>query len=162
MSVLTTASTRNARPRTGRRTAEGLIVSYIHHNGKLGALVEVNCETDFVARTDEFRELARRLAEQVAATAPVAVDLDAIPFELLERKREAYEQETRLANKPEHLVPKIVAGKIDAFLRDVTLLEQPWVREPGMRVRELVDDVAAKTGENIQVRRFSRFHMGLA
>lgn len=156
------ATTEQIRERAGRRTGEGLIVGYIHHNGKLGAIVEVNCETDFVARTDEFRELARQLAEQVAAAAPIAVDLDAIPFELLERKREAFEEEVRLANKPEHLVPKIVAGKIEAFLRDVTLLEQAWVREPKVRVRELVNTVAAKTGENIQVRRFSRFHMGVA
>ena len=158
----TVEMTRAAPRRAGRRTTEGLIVSYIHHNGKLGAMVEVNCETDFVARTDEFRALARHLAEQVAAAAPVAVDLDAIPFELLERKREVFEQELRLANKPAHLVPAIVAGKIDAFLRDVTLLEQPWVREPTTRVRELVSQLAAKTGENIQIRRFARFHMGVA
>lgn len=147
--------------RAGRRTGEGLIVSYIHHNGKLGALVEVNCETDFVARTEDFRELAHQLAEQVAAAAPIAVDLDGIPFELLERKRQAFEEEVRLADKPEHLIPKIVAGKIDAFLRDVTLMEQVWVRESKVRVRDLVNAVAAKTGENIQVRRFARFHMGV-
>jgi elongation factor Ts len=148
--------------RMNRRTSEGLIVSYIHHNGKLGALVEVNCETDFVARTDDFAILAQQLAEHVAAAAPIAVSRDALPPEAIEAKLEAFVAEVRAAGKPEALVEKIVTGKLEAYFGDVVLVEQRWVREPKIKVIDLINEVGAKTGENIQVRRFVRFHMGVA
>ncbi len=151
-----------AETRSSRRTSDGLIASYIHHNGRLGALVEVNCETDFVARTDDFAILAQQLAEHVAAAAPVAVSRDALPAEIVEEKRVAVEQEVRASGKPEALVEKIIAGKMEAYFGLVALVDQRWVREPGMTISELINGVGAKTGENIQVRRFARFHMGVA
>ena len=151
-----------AETRANRRTSEGLIASYIHHNGKLAALVEVNCETDFVARTDDFVILAQQLAEHIAAAAPIAVTRDALAPETIEAKRLAFENEVRAAGKPEPLVAKIVAGKIEAYFGDVILVDQKWVREPKVTIADLINEVGAKTGENIQVRRFARFHMGIA
>ena len=137
-------------------------MSYIHHNGKLAALIEVNCETDFVARTDDFAILAQQLAEHVAAAAPIAVSREALAPDLVEAKRIAFENEVRATGKPESLAAKIVAGKLEAYFADVLLVEQKWVREPKIRIADLINEVGAKTGENIQVRRFARFHMGLA
>ena len=151
-----------AETRASRRTSDGLIASYIHHNGRLGALVEVNCETDFVARTDDFAILAQQLAEHVAAAAPIAVTRDALPPDVVEEKRIAVEQEVRASGKPEALIEKIIAGKMEAYFGLVALVDQRWVREPSMTISELINEVGAKTGENIQVRRFARFHMGVA
>ncbi|HVZ77770.1 MAG TPA: translation elongation factor Ts [Gemmatimonadaceae bacterium] len=151
-----------AEKRAGRSASEGLIGSYIHHNGKVAVLVELNCETDFVARTDDFKDLARHLAEHVAATAPLAVDADGIPAEKIEAERRIAEEQTRASGKPEAMIAKIVDGKVNAFLKEVTLLNQPWVRDGGKTVGELVKEVSAKTGENIQVKRFVRFQLGEA
>ena len=151
-----------AETRANRRTSEGLIASYIHHNGKLAALVEVNCETDFVAHTDDFAILAQQLAEHIAAAAPIAVSREALAPDLVEAKRVALENGARAAGKPDSLIAKIVAGKMEAYFGDVILVEQKWVREPKIRIADLINEVGAKTGENIQVRRFARFHMGLA
>jgi elongation factor Ts len=148
--------------RVERPTSEGVIASYVHHNGKLGVLIEVNCETDFVARTDEFRTLVRYLAEQVAGAAPIAVTRDVLPVETVRRRRRAFEQEVRASGKPAHLAVRIVDGKMDAYFRSVVLMDQMWVREPGITIAELVQQTAVRTGENIQVRRFARFHMGIA
>jgi len=152
----------NAETRATRRTSEGLIASYIHHNGKLAALVEVNCETDFVARTDDFAILAQQLAEHIAAAAPIAVSRDTLAPDIIEAKRIAFENEVRTAGKPEALIGKIVAGKIEAYFGRVILLDQGWAREPKIKIADLINEVGAKTGENIQVRRFARFHMGIA
>ena len=151
-----------AETRANRRTSEGLIASYIHHNGKLAALVEVNCETDFVARTDDFAILAQQLAQHVAAAAPIAVSRETLATETIEAKRLEFEGEVRAAGKPEALVAKIVAGKMEAYFGRVILLDQEWVREPKVKIADLINEVGAKTGENIQVRRFARFHMGIA
>lgn len=152
----------NAEARVARPTGEGLILSYNHHNGKLGVLVEVNCETDFVARTEDFTVLARQLAEHIAAAAPIVVEREQLSSELVDRKRKTFEEEVRMAGKPEHLISRIVDGKIEAYCRDVVLMDQAWVREPKIRISELVKEVSAKTGEAIRVRRFARFHMGIA
>ena len=151
-----------AETRANRRTSEGLIASYVHHNGKLAALVEVNCETDFVAHTDDFAILAQQLAEHIAAAAPIAVNREALAPDVVNAKRVAFENEVRAAGKPESLIAKIVNGKLEAYFGDVLLVEQKWVREPKIRIADLINEVGAKTGENIQVRRFARFHMGLA
>jgi elongation factor Ts len=151
------ASDRGERP-----TGEGLIWSYVHHNGRLGVLIEVNCETDFVARTAEFRTLVQHLAEQVAGAAPIAVSRDMLPSDTVGERRRAFEKEVRASRKPAHLVTKIVDGKMDAYFRSVVLLDQRWVREPDITVAELVRQATVWSGENIQVRRFARFHMGLA
>jgi elongation factor Ts len=151
-----------AEARVGRRTSEGVMASYVHHTGKLGVLIEVNCETDFVARTDEFVILARQLAEHVAAAAPIAVDRESMPVDVVEFRRLAFEQQTRASGKPEHLIARIVGGRMEAYFGDVVLMDQAWVREPKIKISALINEVAAKTGEHIRVRRFSRFHMGIA
>jgi elongation factor Ts len=146
--------------RADRKAGEGVIGSYIHHNGKVAELVEVNCETDFVARTDDFKDLGKSLAEHIAAAAPIAVDKDDVPKEKIEAERRIYEQQVRESGKPENMIGKIVDGKVEAYYKDVCLLYQPWVREPKKSVGDLVKEVAAKTGENIKVRRFVRYQLG--
>ena len=149
-----------AEKRVGKQTSEGIISSYIHHNGKVGVLVEVNCETDFVARTDDFKQLVKFIAEHIAAAAPVAVDKDSVPAEKVERERKIFEQQVRESGKPENLIDKIVSGKVEAFYKDVALVHQEWVREPKKTIGDLIKEASAKLGENIQVRRFVRFQMG--
>ena len=149
-----------AEKRVGRATSEGQISSYIHHNGKVGVLVEVNCETDFVARTDDFKELVRYVAEHIAAMAPVAVDKDGIPAENIEKERRIAEEQVKASGKPANMVDKIVEGKVNAYLKEVTLVNQPWVRENKKTIGELLKEASAKLGENVQVRRFVRFQMG--
>jgi elongation factor Ts len=146
--------------RAGRAATEGVVEAYVHMGGKIGVLVEVNCETDFVARTDDFKTLARHLAMQIAATDPVAVDRDGVPPDVLERERQIYLAQARETGKPEPIVEKIVAGKIEKFFGDAVLLEQPFIRDPDRRVRDVVQDVAARLGENVIVRRFARFAVG--
>ncbi|MEO8621777.1 MAG: translation elongation factor Ts [bacterium] len=149
-----------AESRESRTTGEGTIGFYVHHNGKIAAMVELNCETDFVARTDEFRMLARLLAEQVAATDPIAVESTGVPLSVMADRRGAYERQVRASGKAEALVPQIVSGKIDAYLREVVLLQQSWIREPKRVVADLVADATAQLGERIVVKRFVRFAVG--
>jgi elongation factor Ts len=148
--------------RAGRVASEGLVGSYIHHNGRIGVIVEVNCETDFVARTDDFKQLVKSIAEHVAAANPLAVDRDQIPSEKVESERRIYAEQVKESGKPAHLVDKIVEGKMEAFFKDHCLVNQPWVRDDKKTVGELVKELSGKTGENIQVRRFSRFQIGEA
>ena len=146
--------------RSGRQTKEGVIGSYIHHNGKIAVLVEINCETDFVARTEDFQQLGKYLAEHVAAAAPLAVDKDQVPQEKVESERRIFVQQVKDEGKPEHMIDKIVEGKVQAFYKDVALMHQAWVREPKKTIGDLVKEVSAKTGENVQVRRFVRYQLG--
>ena len=146
--------------RAGRVATEGLVASYIHHNGKVGVLVEVNCETDFVARTDDFKNLVKELALHIASAAPVAVDKESVPAELVDRERRIAEEQFRASGKPEHLMSKIVDGKVEAYYKDVVLLSQPWIREPKKAIGDLVKEASAKLGENVVVRRFARFQIG--
>jgi elongation factor Ts len=149
-----------AEKRGGRETREGMIGSYIHFNGKIGVLVEVNCETDFVARTDDFKNLVKSIAEHIAAAAPIAVDKDQIPPEKIESERRIFTEQVKESGKPAHLIDKIVEGKVEAYYKEVCLLYQPWVRDDKKTIGELVKEMSGKTGENIQVRRFTRFQMG--
>ncbi|HEU4631634.1 MAG TPA: translation elongation factor Ts [Gemmatimonadaceae bacterium] len=151
-----------AEKRVGRETSEGVIGSYVHHNGKIAVLVELNCETDFVARTDDFKELARLVAEHVAAAAPLGVDKDSVPAETVERERAIFVEQVRASGKPENLIEKIVDGKVEAYYKDVALLHQAWVREPKKTIGDLVKETSARVGENIQVRRFVRYQLGEA
>jgi elongation factor Ts len=148
-----------AQKRATRSANEGLIEAYVHR-GRLGVLVEVNCETDFVANTEEFRTLARELAMQVAATETWWVSRDEVPEEEIERERKIYEDAARQAEKPENVIPKIVEGKLEAFYRDHCLLSEPWIRDDKKTIEELVSEVSAKVGENVQVRRFAKFRLG--
>ncbi|MDQ4080523.1 MAG: translation elongation factor Ts [Gemmatimonadota bacterium] len=149
-----------AEKRAGRSTSEGVITSYIHPPGKIGVLVELNCETDFVARTDDFKNLAREVAMHIASAAPLAVDKDGVPAEAVERERRIAEEQVRASGKPDHLVAKIVDGKLEAFYKQVALLSQPWIREDKKSIGDLIKETSAKLGENVQVRRFVRFQMG--
>jgi elongation factor Ts len=151
-----------AEKRSGRTASEGVIGHYIHHNQKLGVLVELACETDFVARTDDFKQLAKSLAEHVAGhhPAPIAVDQTGIPVETIEKERRIYVEQVRESGKPENLIDKIVEGKVKAFLKDVCLLDQQWVRDPNRTIGDLVKELSAKTGEKVEVRRFARLQLG--
>jgi len=149
-----------AAKKAGRTTAEGVIGSYIHAGGKIGVLVEVNCETDFVARTDDFQQFVRSLAMQVAAARPLYVSRDEIPATDLQREREIYAAQAAQSGKPPQVVAKMVEGKIEKYAAEVCLLDQDYVKEPGKPVRQVVADAIAKLGENISVRRFMRFQLG--
>ncbi|MBA3466210.1 MAG: translation elongation factor Ts [Gemmatimonadaceae bacterium] len=157
---LRTKGIAKAEKRIGKQTSEGTVASYIHHNGKVGVMVEVNCETDFVARTDDFKQLVKYIAEHIAAAAPVAVDKDQVPQDRVERERRIFVEQVKESGKPEHLIEKIVTGKIEAYYKDVALVHQAWIREPKKTIDDLIKEASAKLGENIQVRRFVRFQMG--
>jgi len=151
-----------AEKRSGRQTKEGMIANYIHFNGKIAVLVELNCETDFVARTDDFQQLGKYIAEHIAAAAPMAVDKDQVPPEKVESERRIFVEQVRAEGKPEHLIEKIVEGKVQAFYKDVALMHQAWVRDQSKTIGDLVKETSAKTGENVQVRRFVRYQLGEA
>ena len=151
-----------AEKRAGKATMEGTIGSYVHHNGKIAVLVELNSETDFVARNEEFQQLAKYIAEHVAAAAPLAVDKDQVPKDKIEQERRIFVEQVKQSGKPENMIEKIVDGKIEAYYKDVALLHQAWVRDPKKTVGDLVKELSAKTGENIQVRRFVRYQLGEA
>ncbi|MFH1475596.1 MAG: translation elongation factor Ts [Chloroflexota bacterium] len=148
-----------AAKRAGREAREGVVASYIHPGGRVGVLVEVNCETDFVARTDQFQKLVRDLAMQVAGLAPLYVDVDRIPAAELEAKKAAFLADETVQKKPEHIRPQIVDGQLKKWQAEVCLLEQPF-RDTDQTVRELVTAAIATIGENIRVRRFTRYALG--
>ena len=149
-----------AEKRATRSAGEGLIDAYVHFNGKVGVLVEINCETDFVARTDDFRQLARDVALQIASSKPVAVRIEDLPTEVVERERRIYEAQVAEQKKPENIRPKIVDGMLKKFYEENVLLEQKFVKDDKQTVGDLVRGLAAKTGEKVEVRRFARFELG--
>jgi elongation factor Ts len=151
-----------AEKRAGRTAAQGVVVSYIHHNGQVGVLVELNCETDFVARTEGFQQLARDIALHVASADPIGVNADDIPADLLERERRIAEEQAATEGKPENVRAKIVEGKIKKFVAERTLTEQPYVRDDSKTVGQLIKEVSGKVGEAVSVRRFARFKVGEA
>lgn len=151
-----------AEKRAGREVKEGVIEIYHHHNGKLAVLVEVNCETDFVARTEDFRSLCKDLAMHIASAAPVAVAVEDLPAELVDRERRIYTEQVAAEGKPEAIRGKIVEGKLKRFYAESVLLEQPFVKDDKQTVGELVKVVSGKTGENVVIRRFVRFQLGEA
>jgi elongation factor Ts len=159
---LRTKGIAKAEKRVGKETSEGVIGSYVHHNGKVAVLVELNCETDFVARTDDFKSLARTVAEHIAAAAPLGVDKDSVPSDKVEKERAIFAEQVRASGKPENLIDKIVDGKVEAYYKDVALLHQGWVREPKKTIGDLIKETSAKVGENIVVRRFVRLQLGEA
>ncbi len=152
----------SAAKRAHREAREGAIGSYVHHTGKLGVLLEVNCESDFVARTEHFQELVRNLAMQVASANPTWVSREDVPAEAIEREKAIYRQQLAEQKKPPQVVEKIIEGKLGKFFEDTCLLEQPYQRDATgkTRVRDLVHEVSAKTGEKIAVRRFVRYQVG--
>lgn len=149
-----------AAKRASRTASEGVVGSYIHMGGKIGVIVEVNCETDFVARTDDFQELVANLAMQVAAANPLYVRSDEVPADHLEKEREIYKAQALESGKPENVVDKIVEGKVKKYLQQICLEEQEFVKENGTKVLDYVKSVAGKLGENVQINRFARFAVG--
>jgi len=149
-----------AASKADRVASEGLVESYIHPGGRVGVLVEVNCETDFVARTDDFKALVKGIAMHVAAMGPVSVKREDIPADLVEHERRIYTEQVKAEGKPENIVEKIVEGKLNKWYSEVALLDQPYVKDDKKTVGALVQEAVAKMGENIQVRRFSKFRLG--
>ena len=151
-----------AAKKAGRAAEQGVVGSYIHGGGKIGVLVEVNCETDFVARTEEFQQLVKDLAMQVAAASPRCVRREDITQVELDREKAVYQTQAEESGKPPQVIEKIVAGKVEKFFSEVCLLEQAFIREPGKSVQDLVNEAVSRTGENVVVHRFARFQIGEA
>jgi elongation factor Ts len=151
-----------AEKRAGRTASQGLVVSYIHHNAQVGVLVELNCETDFVARNEAFGQLARDVALHIASADPIGVNAEDVPAELVERERRIAEEQVAAEGKPENIRAKIVDGKIRKFVAERSLLEQPYVRDDKQTVGQMLKEASGKLGEVITVRRFARFQVGAA
>jgi len=149
-----------AAKRAGRTAADGVVSSYIHAGGKIGVLIEVNCETDFVARTDDFQHLVKELAMQIAAANPRFVRREDVPAELVEQERSIFAVQAANSGKPPAVIEKMVGGKVEKFFADVCLLEQPFIKDPDTQIGRLISDAVTKLGENIVVRRFARFQLG--
>jgi len=146
--------------RSSKATSEGAVGSYIHAGGRIGVLIEVNCETDFVARTADFHTLVKDLAMHIAASEPRVVDREEVTEDVLNEEREIYRQQAAASGKPPAVVEKIVAGRMEKFYQEFCLMEQPFVRDPNLTVKDVIHNVIAKTGENIRVKRFARFVLG--
>ena len=149
-----------AAKKADREASEGIITDYIHHNKRVGVLLELNCETDFVARTEDFQRLGKDIAMHIAMAAPRYVSVDEVPAEELEKEKEIYRQAALNEGKPEKIAEKIAEGRIKKYLQEVVLLEQPFVKDDKITVAELIQQAIGKIGENIRVRRFCRFELG--
>ena len=145
---------------SNRETKQGLIEAYIHAGGRVGAIVELNCETDFVARTDEFKQLAKDIAMQIAAMNPKVVSRDQLPEEEVKKEYQIYKEQALSEGKPENIAEKIAQGKLEKYYEEVCLLDQPFIKDQGKTIKDLIHEAAAKFGENIVVRRFTRYYLG--
>jgi len=154
------AGVAKAEKKGSRAAQEGLIYSYIHHGGRLGVLLEVNCETDFVAKTDGFKELVHNLSIQIAATNPVSVSRDSVSKDLVKKEKNIYVEQAKSSKKPENLIEKIVEGKMDKYFQENCLLEQPFIKDPDKTIKDLITETIATLGENIAVGRYIRFAIG--
>jgi len=146
--------------RAGRGTSEGVVQSYIHMGGKIGVLVEVNCESDFVAKTEDFLEFAKNLAMHIAATSPAGILPEDVPEDTIEREKTIYRDQALEMGKPEKMIDKIVEGKLNKFYKESCLMNQAYVRNPDISIADLLNEVIAKIGENIKISRFARFQIG--
>lgn len=158
--LLRTRGQAGAAKKAGRETSEGRVEAYIHLGGKIGVLIEVDCETDFVAKTDDFRELTRDLAMQVAAAAPLAVDRESLDAEVVDREKGIYRQQAEESGKPADIVEKIASGKLEKWFQEVCLLDQAYIKDPDRKVSDVVNEAVQRLGENIIVRRFTRYEVG--
>jgi elongation factor Ts len=149
-----------AAKKAGRIATDGLISSYIHTGGKMGVLVEINCETDFVAKTEDFQTFVKNIAMHIAASNPQYIKREEIPAEVLEREKRIYRSQAVESGKPEKVIDKIIQGKLDRFYSEVCLIEQTYFKDPDLTVKEVLDSMIAKVGENISIRRFARFQLG--
>jgi elongation factor Ts len=150
----------SAAKKAGRIATDGLVSSYIHAGGKMGVLVEINCETDFVAKTEEFQAFVKNIAMHIAAANPQYIRREEIPAEVIEKEKEIYRTQALESGKPEKVIDKIVDGKLERFYSEVCLLEQTYVRDTDLTVKEVIDAMIAKVGENVTIRRFARFQLG--
>ena len=146
--------------RAGRETSEGIVNAYIHAGGKIGVLVEVNCETDFVAKTDEFKDFVKNIAMHIAATKPLGIERENVAQEVVDREKEIYRAQALEMGKPENIVDKIVQGKMEKFFKESCLLEQQYVKDTDITIKDLIHEMVGKTGESISIRRFARFQLG--
>ena len=158
--LLRTQGLAAAAKRSGRATTEGLVDSYIHAGGKIGVLVEVGCETDFVARTDDFKNFVHDIAMHVAAAAPIYVSREDVPAEEVESELAIYREQARATGKPENILEKIAQGKLEKYYTQICLLEQPFIKDDKVTVEQLKGDIVGKIGENIEIKRFVRFELG--
>jgi elongation factor Ts len=149
-----------AAKRAGRATNEGVIETYIHAGGNLGVMVELGCETDFVAKNDDFRAFAKDIAMHIAALSPVAVTREEVPADVVAREKEIYVQQALDSGKPEAIVEKMVTGKIEKFLSEICLIDQQYVKNPDLSIQDLLNELVGKMGENISIKRFARFQVG--
>ena len=149
-----------AEKRADRITNQGLVEAYIHAGGRIGALVEVNCETDFVAKTDDFKALARDIAMQIAAMNPLYIQREDVPADVVEHELDIYRTQARNDKKPEAILEKIATGKLDKYFQDTCLVEQTFIKDSGKTIKDLILDTTSRTGEKVTVRRFKRFHLG--
>ena len=149
-----------AAKRAGRATTEGIIESYIHMDSKLGVLVEINCETDFVAKNDDFKEFSKNIAMHITATNPVSIRPEDVPKETIDKEKEIYREQVLEMGKPEKIVDKIVEGKLKKYFKENCLMNQAYVRDPDITIEDLLNEIVAKIGENIAIKRFARFKIG--
>jgi elongation factor Ts len=157
---LRTKGLATAAKRAGRATAEGVVVSYIHMGGKIGVLLEVNCETDFVAKNDDFQEFARNIAMHIAAVNPLGINVEDISEEVLNREKEIFRAQVLEMGKPEKMVDKIVEGKVKKFFKENCLMSQDYVRDTSLTIADVLNSLVAKIGENISIARFTRYQIG--
>lgn len=149
-----------AAKRAGRETKEGVVEAYIHAGGKLGVMVEVGCETDFVAKTDDFKAFARNIAMHIAAVSPIAVSREEVPADVLQREKDIYINQALESGKPQNIAEKMVVGKMEKYLAEVCLMEQKYVKNPDLSIQDLLNELVAKMGENISIKQFARFQIG--
>ena len=154
------AGVTKAEKKSVRDANEGLIISYIHHGSKLGVLLDIGCETDFVARTEGFEELANNIAMQIAATNPIAISKDDLSSDLIDKERDIYTEQAKSTGKPDNVVKKIVDGKIEKFIEENCLINQSFIKDPDVKIGQLIQEAIAKLGENITINRFVRFALG--
>ena len=160
MDILRKSGIAKAQKKSGRSTEEGMVYSYIHPGSKLGVLVEINCETDFVANTDDFIRLNKDLAMHIAASSPIAVQREDVPSSVIDREKEIYIDQAKQSGKPDKIINKMIDGRINKFYQENVLLEQAFVKDPDKNVKDIITDTIAKLGENINVTRFVRFQLG--
>lgn len=149
-----------AQKRAGRSTSEGIVQAYIHMGGKIGVMVEVNCETDFVAKTDDFQEFAKNIAMHIAATSPVSITQEDVPQDVVDREMEIYRAQAKEMGKPEKIIDKIAEGKLSKFFKESCLMNQAYVRDPDLTITDYLNEVIGRTGEKITIKRFARFQIG--
>ena len=158
--ALRKAGVAKAEKKGSRSAQDGLIYSYIHHGGRLGVLLEVNCETDFVAKTAGFKDLVHNLSIQIAATSPLSLSRDLVSKELIEKEKNIYQEQAKSSKKPKNVIEQIIEGKMDKYFQEICLLEQPFIKDPDKTVKDLITESIATLGENITVGRYTRFAIG--